>query len=100
MSETPNYAVIGLGVFTALMGLSVFAVSIFLGLLILAAGIAIIVYASKHKRRLMVFYALNSTIPIFMNQPTGAYEKFAMRVLNLARQLNSRSPAQRQPQQV
>jgi len=94
--ETPSYPWVGLGVSVILVGVLISGSSEWFGGLVTLTGIAAIVYGWRKKRRLMVFYALNSTIPIFMNQPSGVYEKFAMGVLTLARQLNSSPGGQRQ----
>lgn len=96
ITETPSYSWVGLGIFVVLIGLLIAGVSNWFGGLVILTGIAAIMYAWRNKRRLLVFYGLNSTIPIFMNQPSVAYEKFAMEVLTLARQLNSLPIGQRQ----
>ena len=85
---SPAWALIGLGIFIVLTGLGTLAGSMSLGLIILAVGLVITVYAWLNKRRLLVIYARSSVIPVFMNKPTEAYENFAMRVLSISRQLN------------
>lgn len=97
ISHSPVIALIGLGIFIVLTGLTTLSGSISLGLIILIIGIVITVYAWTHKRRLLVVYATSSTIPIFMNKPTEIYENFAMSTLAISRQLNRLpQPAQRQ----
>ena len=96
ITHSPSYALIGLGVFLVLTGLSSIAGDVAsLGLAFLVLGIVLTVYAWLNKRRLMVIYAMNSTVPIFMNKPTEDYEKFGLGVLAMARQLNNQATGSR-----
>ena len=95
INQTPAYALLGLGIFIILSGIGALIENMILGLIIIALGAAIAAYAWMNKRRLLVIYALNSTIPVFMNKPNESYEKFAMGILAFARQLNSQPNGQR-----
>ncbi len=98
INHSPALALIVLGILIILTGLGMMASSVSLGLIILAVGIAITVYAWVNKRRLMVIYASNSVIPVFMTKPTETYEKFGMGILAMARHLNHPlQPTQRPP---
>lgn len=100
VDHSPSWALISLGIFIILTGLGTLFGSASLGIIILLVGLVITVYAWLNKRRLLVIYAASSTIPVFMNKPTEVYEKFALQVLAMSRQLNRLpQPSQRPPAQ-
>ncbi|MEA5453051.1 hypothetical protein VB780_31055 [Leptolyngbya sp. CCNP1308] len=114
--EAPNYFLLVLGYFLALLGglgilsallrmvnyfgLISFISSVIGSLIFLVPGILIILYARKNKSKLMTFRTPCCVIPIFFTADIGMYEQFGNNVLLLARQLNSPvSPqAQKRPQ--
>ena len=96
MVEAPEYMLLALGVFLVLSSLGLLGSAVLLGLMFLAGGIACIVYAFTHKRRLLVIYSLRYTIPVFMTKSPSSYQQFAEHVLAIARHLNA-PPSMTQP---
>jgi len=100
IEHSPSWALIGFGFFMILTGLGSLFGSATVGIALLVVGLAITIYAWLKKRRLLVIYATSSKIPVFMNKPTEIYEKFALQVLAMSRQLNRLpQPSQRPPVQ-
>ena len=100
IEHSPSWPLIGFGVFMILTGLGSLFGSATVGIALLVVGLAITIYAWLNKRRLLVIYATSSKIPVFMNKPTEIYEKFALQVLAMSRQLNRLpQPSQRPPAQ-
>jgi hypothetical protein len=96
--ESPIYALLGLGVFLLLTGLSMVSNS-FIGLILLPISVAIILFALSYKRRYLAIYSHRNGIIIFMNKHPEVYQEFATNVLLVARKLNSPvSTSVRQPQ--
>ena len=89
MIEAPEYTLFALGIFLVLLALGWIGSSPLFGLMVLALGIACIVYAFINKRRLLVIYSHRYTVPIFMNKTSASYQQFAEHVMVLARHLNT-----------
>ncbi|MBN3908282.1 MAG: hypothetical protein HWQ35_17595 [Nostoc sp. NMS1] len=97
--EAPIYALLGFGGFLAFSALGAFRNSSALGLILLVAAAALIVYAITNKRRYLAIYSHRNAIVVFMNKSPELYQQFAMNVLALSRKLNAPSNTQtRQPQ--
>lgn len=92
IAEAPNYLLLALGTPIALMGLGLLERVFLFGLLFLAIGVILIVFAFREKRRLLVIHSLRYTIPVFMTKPPESYQQFAATVMTLARQLNNPTP--------
>ncbi|MGF1498922.1 MAG: hypothetical protein ACFB8W_19160 [Elainellaceae cyanobacterium] len=92
LSEAPIYALIALGIVLVLTGLGwLFGGLPFMGFVVLALGIACIVYAFTHKRRLLLIHSLRSTIALFLKGDPEYYHQFSIQILAMARHLNSRT---------
>lgn len=91
IAETPEYALLVLGIFVALTGLGIAPSSGLLGILILLVGVIVIVYSFINKRRLLSIYSLRQTIPVFITHKPSSYQQFAENVLEIAHQLNTLS---------
>lgn len=87
--EAPIYALLGFGVFLAFSALGAFSNSSGLGLILLVAAVALIVYAITNKRRYLAIYSHRNTIVVFMKKSPEIYQQFAMNVLALSRKLNT-----------
>lgn len=87
--EAPIYALLSFGVFLIFSALGAFRNSFVLGLILLIAGVALIVYAITNKRRYLAIYSHRNAIVVFMNKSSEVYQQFAMNVLALSRKLNA-----------
>lgn len=100
IAEAPVYALLSLGVSILLSSLGAFASDMFLGVMCLAVGLAIVVWAIKKKRRLLVIHSLRSVMPMYMDKSPEEYQLFAQQVMTLARRLNTPPNPIQQPGQL
>lgn len=98
IQEAPIYALLGFGGFLGFSALGAFSNSSVLGLILLVAAVALIVYAITNKRRYLAIHSYRNSLVIFMNKPSEVYQQFAMNLLALSRKLNMYpNPATKQP---
>ncbi|MBN3897457.1 MAG: hypothetical protein V7L14_18015 [Nostoc sp.] len=97
--EAPIYALLSFGVFLIFSAFGASRNSSVLGLILLVAGVALIVYAITNKRRYLAIYSHRNAIVVFMNKSPEIYQQFAINVLAFSRKLNTPSNLQtKQPQ--
>ncbi len=95
VTECPEYLLLALGGFLVIFGLGCFVNSLvtaglfLVSLILLAGGIACIVLYLTYKRRLLVFYTVRYTLPVFMTKAPSTYQQFAEQVIMISRHLNS-----------
>ncbi len=89
--ESPLYSLLYIGLFFALWGLLALTSNFILAIIFLGLGSAGIVFAFTLRNKLLVFYSLRYTLPIYMQKSMSrgadsTYRQFASHVLTLARQ--------------
>ncbi|BAY41321.1 hypothetical protein NIES2111_57170 (plasmid) [Nostoc sp. NIES-2111] len=99
IQEAPIYALLGLGGACIFFALGLVAHSFLGGLIIIALGVALILYAITNKNRYLAIHSHRNSIIIFMTKPPEVYQQFATGVLALSRKLNTPSSIQTKPSQ-
>ncbi len=89
--ESPLYSLLSIGVFFVLLGLASLTSNFIFAVILLGLGGAGVVFAFILRNKLLVFYSLRYTLPLYMQKSMNrgadsTYRQFASQVLAVARQ--------------